>query len=50
MTETTTVPDVGDPAPEFTLRGARGDTFRLAALRGLASVVLFFYPKDQTSG
>ncbi len=36
-------------APEFSLASDGGDTVRLADLRG-RRVVLFFYPKDDTSG
>jgi peroxiredoxin Q/BCP len=39
----------GDPAPDFDLPGAGGARHRLAALRGKA-VVVYFYPKDDTSG
>jgi len=39
---------VGDTAPDFTLAGDRG-TVSLAALRG-RPVVVYFYPKDDTSG
>lgn len=39
----------GQPAPDFTLRDAAGNTVRLADLRG-KSVVLYFYPKDDTPG
>ncbi len=42
--------DVGDMAPDFTLRGACGSEFRLGDLRGRGRVLLLFYPKDQTSG
>ncbi len=38
----------GDAAPDFDLPGDQGQV-SLAALRGKA-VVLFFYPKDDTSG
>ena len=41
--------DVGDPAPDFALPTDRGGEARLADLRGKA-VVLYFYPKDDTSG
>jgi thioredoxin-dependent peroxiredoxin len=40
---------IGDPAPEFTLPTDGDGTVSLAALRG-KKVVLYFYPKDDTSG
>ncbi len=40
--------NVGDPAPVFDLPGDAGPV-SLAALKGKA-VVLYFYPKDDTSG
>jgi thioredoxin-dependent peroxiredoxin len=43
------MPDISDIAPDFTLPLAGGGEIRLAALRG-APVVLFFYPRDDTSG
>jgi thioredoxin-dependent peroxiredoxin len=39
----------GSPAPDFELRSDTGETIRLSALRG-RPVVLYFYPKDHTSG
>jgi peroxiredoxin Q/BCP len=39
----------GQPAPDFSLRDAAGNTVRLADLRG-KQVVLYFYPKDDTPG
>jgi peroxiredoxin Q/BCP len=39
----------GDKAPDFTLPADGGDTLRLSALKG-KPVVLYFYPKDDTSG
>jgi thioredoxin-dependent peroxiredoxin len=39
----------GKPAPEFALTSDTGETVRLADLRG-KQVVLYFYPKDDTSG
>jgi len=39
----------GDPAPAFSLPVTGGGTVELAALKG-RKVVLFFYPKDDTSG
>jgi peroxiredoxin Q/BCP len=39
---------VGDTAPEFSLIADSGDTVILSAYRGKRSVVLVFYPGDQT--
>jgi len=39
----------GQPAPDFTLPTDGGGSVSLAALRGRL-VVLYFYPKDDTSG
>jgi peroxiredoxin Q/BCP len=39
----------GKPAPEFSLESDGGETITLASLRG-KPVVLYFYPKDNTSG
>ncbi len=39
----------GSPAPDFTLGTDTGDTISLSSLRG-SHVVLYFYPKDGTSG
>jgi thioredoxin-dependent peroxiredoxin len=39
----------GQNAPDFTLPGAGGETIALSALKG-RKVVLYFYPKDDTSG
>ncbi|MEM8555252.1 MAG: thioredoxin-dependent thiol peroxidase [Pseudomonadota bacterium] len=41
--------DVGETAPDFTLPQDGGDDVTLSALRP-APVVLYFYPKDDTSG
>ncbi len=41
--------DVGQPAPDFTLPRDGGDDVTLSALRP-KKVVLFFYPKADTSG
>jgi len=43
------LPAVGEPAPAFTLTDDTGSSQDLAAQRG-RWVVLFFYPKDFTSG
>ena len=41
--------EVGDKAPDFVLATDGGGSARLADLKGKA-VVLYFYPKDDTSG
>ena len=41
--------EVGDMAPEFELPADNGDTVRLGDFRGMR-VILYFYPKDDTSG
>lgn len=49
LTERTDLIPVGEPAPDFTLVDHAGETFHLAAHRG-RSIVLVFYPKDETPG
>ena len=39
----------GTPAPDFSLSDQNGETRRLSDFRG-QKVVLYFYPKDNTSG
>jgi thioredoxin-dependent peroxiredoxin len=41
---------VGDKAPDFTLPSQSGDEVRLSDRLGERAVVLYFYPKDNTSG
>jgi thioredoxin-dependent peroxiredoxin len=41
---------VGDPAPDFTLKSQDGSQIRLYDLLSQKPVVLFFYPKDNTPG
>ena len=43
-------PVVGERAPEFTLPGPGGRAVSLAELLRGGTVVLYFYPKDQTPG
>ena len=40
---------VGDPAPDFESESDSGETVKLSDFRG-KKVVLYFYPKDNTSG
>src|SRR5262245_3226114 len=51
MTEIATpvMPAVGEPAPDFSLPDDTGTVRHLADARG-RWLVLFFYPKDDTSG
>src|SRR5215475_10933250 len=41
---------VGDSAPDFELPTTGGKTVRLSDFRGKKTVVLYFYPKDETPG
>lgn len=41
--------DIGSPAPDFRLVGADGAPISLASFSG-RKLVLYFYPKDDTSG
>ena len=49
LTRAATVPAVGATAPDFTLNSQEGKPISLAQYRG-KWVVLYFYPKDMTSG
>jgi peroxiredoxin Q/BCP len=40
---------IGDKAPDFALKGSGGSDVRLSALKG-RTVVVYFYPKDDTPG
>jgi thioredoxin-dependent peroxiredoxin len=41
---------VGDRAPDFTLPSTTGESVTLSRLLGQRTVVVFFYPKDDTMG
>ena len=41
--------EVGKKAPAFKLPGSSGETVALADFTGM-TVILFFYPKDDTPG
>lgn len=43
-------PVVGKAAPAFSLVSSDGTIVKLSAFKGQSTVVLFFYPKDLTSG
>jgi len=42
--------EVGEAAPDFSLQGSDGKTYRLSDFRGRQAVVLAWYPKAYTSG
>ena len=42
--------EVGDKAPDFTLPSQSGEPVRLQDRIGQRVVVLYFYPKDETTG
>lgn len=41
--------EIGSKAPDFTLESDTGESYALSGLKG-KKVVLYFYPKDNTSG
>ena len=43
------MPEISQPAPDFTLPVSGGGEVSLSALKGSA-VVLYFYPRDHTPG
>lgn len=49
ITMTRSLVQEGDKAPDFKLSDDQGETVQLSRLKG-QPVVLFFYPKDNTSG
>ena len=42
--------NVGDTAPDFTLKSQKGSDVTFSDFRGKKNVVLYFYPKDETPG
>jgi peroxiredoxin Q/BCP len=44
------LPVIGKPAPDFSLPSSTGDTVTLRQFKGKKTVVLYFYPKDETPG
>jgi peroxiredoxin Q/BCP len=49
MTEATPIAE-GKVAPDFTMMDANGKQKKLSELRGKKDIVIYFYPKDFTSG
>jgi len=50
MATATLLPVIGKPAPDFTLPGTSGEAISLRQFKGKKTVVLFFYPADETPG
>ena len=44
------LPVIGKPAPDFTLPSTTGEAISLKQFKGKKTVVLYFYPKDDTPG
>jgi peroxiredoxin Q/BCP len=44
------LPVIGKPAPDFTLPATTGENITLKQFKGKKTVVLYFYPKDETPG
>jgi len=44
------LPVIGKPAPDFTLPSTSGENVSLRQFKGKKTVILYFYPKDDTSG
>jgi peroxiredoxin Q/BCP len=47
---TALLPAIGRPAPDFTLPSTLGEPISLKQYKGKKTVVLYFYPKDETPG
>ncbi len=43
-------PMVGDPAPDFSIKGSDGNSYSLSQFRGEKPVVIAFFPKAFTGG
>ena len=42
--------EIGELAPDFTVKGTKGDEVRLSDFRWRERVLLVFYPGDNTPG
>ena len=47
---TALLPVIGKMAPDFTLPSTTGESISLRQFKGKKTVILYFYPKDDTSG
>src|SRR5689334_18610785 len=50
MATATLLPVIGKPAPDFTLPSTSGQDVSLRQFKGKKTVVLFFYPADDSPG
>lgn len=50
MPTATLLPVIGKPAPDFSLPSTSGESISLKQFKGKKTVVLYFYPKDETPG
>jgi peroxiredoxin Q/BCP len=50
MPTATLLPVIGKPAPDFTLPSTSGEPLSLRQFKGKKTVILFFYPDDETPG
>jgi peroxiredoxin Q/BCP len=47
---TSMLPVIGRPAPDFSLPSTTGENVTLRQFKGKKTVILYFYPKDETPG
>ena len=47
---TSLLPVIGKPAPDFNLPSTTGEKVSLKQFKGKKTVILYFYPKDETPG
>ncbi len=47
---TSLLPVIGKPAPDFSLPSTAGENVSLRQFKGKKTVILYFYPKDETPG
>lgn len=50
MATASLLPVIGKPAPDFTLPSSTGEMVSLKSFKNKKTVVLYFYPKDDTPG
>lgn len=50
MATTSLLPVIGKTAPDFTLPSTSGENVSLKQFKGKKTVILYFYPKDETAG